>query len=323
MDIKTIRQPIKSEMLVFQQAFSDALKTDNPLLASIHEFILERTGKLLRPTITLLVAKLCGTINETTINSALSLELLHNASLIHDDVVDETMERRGKPSINARWNNKAAVLSGDYMLSNSLLYATKTKNLRILDIISNIGVFLADGELLQLINTQKSKMNEEDYFDIIRKKTAVLFASSAMIGAISVNADEKAVKALGEFGENLGICFQLRDDVFDYYEDLNIGKPTGNDIREGKVTLPLLYALRNSNDSKKIEITNWINYNDFSAENIKAIIQFTHENGGIEYAEKQMEHYKNKAIGLLNDFADSDVKQSLIQCAEFAIKREL
>lgn len=323
MDIKTIRRPIKSEMLVFQQAFSDALKTDNPLLASIHEFILERTGKLLRPTITLLVAKLCGTINETTINSALSLELLHNASLIHDDVVDETMERRGKPSINARWNNKAAVLSGDYMLSNSLLYATKTKNLRILDIISNIGVFLADGELLQLINTQKSKMNEEDYFDIIRKKTAVLFASSAMIGAISVNADEKAVKALGEFGENLGICFQLRDDVFDYYEDLNIGKPTGNDIREGKVTLPLLYALRNSNDSKKIEITNWINYNDFSAENIKAIIQFTHENGGIEYAEKQMEHYKNKAIGLLNDFADSDVKQSLIQCAEFAIKREL
>lgn len=323
MDIKTIRRPIKSEMLVFQQAFSDALKTDNPLLASIHEFILERTGKLLRPTITLLVAKLCGTINEITINSALSLELLHNASLIHDDVVDETMERRGKPSINARWNNKAAVLSGDYMLSNSLLHATKTKNLRILDIISNIGVFLADGELLQLINTQKSKMNEEDYFDIIRKKTAVLFASSAMIGAISVNADEKAVNALGEFGENLGICFQLRDDVFDYYEDLNIGKPTGNDIREGKVTLPLLYALRNSNDSKKIEITNWINYNDFSAENIKAIIQFTHENGGIEYAEKQMEHYKNKAIGLLNDFADSDVKQSLIQCAEFAIKREL
>ncbi|MDR0370888.1 MAG: polyprenyl synthetase family protein [Prevotellaceae bacterium] len=323
MDIKAIRQPIKQEMLLFQQAFSEALKTDNPLLASIHEFLLERTGKLLRPTITLLSAKLCGVVNEKTINSALSLELLHNASLMHDDVVDETLERRGKPSINARWNNKAAVLSGDYMLSNSLLYATKTESLKILDCISNIGVLLADGELLQLANTQKSGMSEDDYFNVIRKKTAALFAASAKVGAISVDASKTQIEAMYDYGENLGICFQLKDDIFDYYEDIKIGKPTQNDIREGKVTLPLIYALRNTEGAKKIEISNWINYNDFSTENIKTIIRFAHENGGIEYAEKQMEIYKNRAIEAIGGFADNDVKKSLIICAEFAAARDI
>ncbi|MDR0371907.1 MAG: polyprenyl synthetase family protein [Prevotellaceae bacterium] len=323
MDIKSIRQPIKQEMLLFRQAFSDALKTDNPLLANIHESLLECTGKLLRPTITLLSAKLCGLVNEKTVNSALSLELLHNASLMHDDVVDETSERRGKPSINARWNNKTAVLSGDYMLSISLLHAMKTESLKILGVISKIGSLLADGELLQLANTQKSGLSEEDYFNVIRGKTAVLFAAGAEVGAISVDADEKQTEAMRRYGENLGICFQLRDDIFDYYEDIKIGKPTQNDIRGGKVTLPLIYALQNTEGAKKIAISNWINNNDFSAENIKTIVRFVHENGGIRYAEKQTEIYKNKAIEAISGFADNDVKKSLIKCAAFAAGRDI
>ncbi|MGB4415724.1 MAG: polyprenyl synthetase family protein [Paludibacter sp.] len=320
--IDNIRQPILVEMQVFKKIFAKALESDNPLLSSINEYVLQSSGKQLRPILTILSGKLCGEVTEATYNGALSLELLHNASLIHDDVIDDTMERRGRRSVNARWANKVAVLSGDYMLSNSLISATKTRNIDILNAISKIGMELSEGELMQLINTKKTKITEEDYFKVIRKKTALLFATCTEVGALSVNANVLFQNHLRNFGEYLGICFQIKDDIFDYYRDIEIGKPTGNDLQDGKVTLPLIYALRNSENSEKEEVMSIIDSNDFSKENIDFIMQFSRDKGGVDYAARCMDEYKNKAIEELNDFPDSDVKRALVLCVEFATERK-
>jgi len=310
-------------MQLFEKTFVSALSTENPLLLSVNDYVLQKSGKQLRPMLVLLSAKVCGPVNQSTIDSAISLELLHTASLIHDDVVDDTDERRGKPSINARWTNKIAILSGDYILSKSLGSATKTNNLEILKSIANIGMQLSDGELLQLANVQISKVSEENYFSIIRKKTALLFSTCTEIGGLSVNANEAELEHLRNFGEFLGICFQIKDDIFDYYDELLIGKPTGNDIRDGKLTLPLIYALRNSEGAAKENIVAIIDNKEFSEENIHAVTRFAHENGGVLYAEGRMEEYKNKAIDELNGFADSNIKKALILSAEFAASRDV
>ncbi|MDR3651748.1 MAG: polyprenyl synthetase family protein [Paludibacter sp.] len=320
--IETIKQPIIQEMQLFKKTFAEALKTDNPMLETVHEYVLQKSGKQLRPMLVLLSAKLCGEVNQTTIDGALSLELLHTASLIHDDVVDDTLERRGKPSINARWTNKIAILSGDYILSKALVCATKTDNLSILKSIANIGMQLSDGELLQLVNVHLSAVSEENYFTIIRKKTALLFSTCSEVGGLSVNAAEKSLTHLRNFGEYLGICFQIKDDIFDYTENISIGKPTANDVRDGKVTLPLIFALQNSSVESRNKVIDIIDRKDFSSENIQSITRFTHENGGVDYATKQMLAFKNKAIEELNGFADSDVRKSLILCAEYAASRE-
>ena len=320
--IDNIRKPILTEMQMFEQTFAEALSTDNPMLESVNEYVLKKSGKQLRPMLTILSAKLCGEVNQTTLHGALSLELLHTASLIHDDVVDDTLERRGKPSINARWTNKIAILSGDYILSKSLGSATKTNNLEILKAIASIGMQLSDGELLQLVNETFSETSEKKYFNIIRKKTALLFSTCAEVGGMSVKADDEALLHLRNFGEYLGICFQIKDDIFDYSENTNIGKPTGNDIRDGKMTLPLIYALMNSTGSERDQVLAMLDNKDFSPENIKTITQFTHREGGVKYATEQMEIYKNKAIEELNGFADSEVKKSLILCAEYAGSRD-
>jgi len=320
--IESIREPILKEMQLFEKTFVSALSTDNPMLLSVNEYVLQKSGKQLRPMLALLSAKMCGEVNQSTINAALSLELLHTASLIHDDVVDDTAERRGKPSINARWTNKIAILSGDYILSKSLASATKTDNLPILKAIANIGMQLSDGELLQLVNARISETSEANYFTIIRKKTALLFSTCTEVGGLSVEADEAVLEHLRNFGEYLGICFQIKDDIFDYSENIQIGKPTGNDIRDGKVTLPLIYALQNTVGTEKNQVLSMIDNKDFSPENIQLITRFTHQNGGVVYAEKQMEAFKNKAIEELNGFADCDVKKSLILCAEYAASRK-
>ncbi len=261
-------------------------------------------------------------MNQTTIDGALSLELLHTASLIHDDVVDDTLERRGKPSINARWTNKIAILSGDYILSKSLECSARTDNLAVLKAMANIGMQLSDGELLQLISERLSSESEKNYFTMIRKKTALLFSTCTEVGGISVNATEEQLMHLRNFGEYLGICFQIKDDIFDYSENINIGKPTGNDIRDGKLTLPLIYALQNTDGEDKERILGWLKNKDYSSENIHFITEFTHKNGGVEYAIKKMNEYKNKAIDELNSFASSEVKNSLIMCAEYSANRE-
>lgn len=320
--IENIRQPILAELQVFKKIFAAALKTDNPLLSSINEYILEGSGKQLRPILTILAAKLCGDISNATYNAALSLELLHNASLIHDDVVDDTLERRGRRSINARWTNKVAVLSGDYMLSSSLITATRTGNLEILHSVARIGMELSDGELIQLTNTQKTKINEEDYFKVIRKKTALLFATCTEVGALSVNADAEKLIHLRNFGEYMGICFQIKDDVFDYYQDIEIGKPTGNDLQDGKVTLPLIYALQNSDDVEKETILSIIDSKDFTQENIDRVMQFARDRGGVDYAQNRMDEFKSKAISELDGFPDSDARRALIMCADFAAARK-
>lgn len=319
--IETIKQPIRQEMQMFTKAFAEALRTDNPMLETVNDYVLQKSGKQLRPILALLSAKLCGSVNQSTIDAALSLELLHTASLIHDDVVDDTLERRGKPSVNAKWTNKIAILSGDYILSKSLGYATKTSNFDIIKSISYIGMQLSDGELLQLVNSRVFNTSEESYFNVIRKKTALLFSTCTRAGGLSVGADEESLAHLLKFGEYLGICFQIKDDIFDYYDDIEIGKPTGNDIRDGKVTLPLIFALRNSQGEERENVVSMLKAKDFSANNIQAIARFAIENGGVDYAQSQMETYKNKAIEELNGFADNDIKKSLILCAEYAASR--
>ena len=320
--IENIKRPILEEMQLFAKTFAEALSTDNPMLESVNEYVLQKSGKQLRPMLVLLSAKLCGEVNQTTIDGALSLELLHTASLIHDDVVDDTLERRGKPSINARWTNKIAILSGDYILSKALVCSTRTNNLPILKAIANIGMQLSDGELLQLVNYKISDSSEATYFTIIRKKTALLFSTCSEVGGLSVNASEGDLVHLRNFGEYLGICFQIKDDIFDYSPDIQIGKPTGNDIRDGKVTLPLIYALMNFTGDERDQMLSWIENKDFSPENVQALTEFTHKNGGVKYAISQMQVFKNKAIEELNGFADSDVKKSLVLCAEYAANRE-
>ena len=320
--IEKIKQPILAEMQAFEELYKSSLETDNSLLMNVHEYIMEGSGKKIRPILTILAAKLFGAINEATLNCAFSLELLHTASLVHDDVVDDTMERRGRPSVNARWANKVAVLTGDYILSKSLHSASITKNFKILEAIATIGMILPDGELLQLANTKQTETTEEDYFSIIKKKTAMLFATCTEVGGLSVGADEKSLTHLKNYGEYLGMCFQIKDDIFDYYEDAQIGKPTGNDVRDGKLTLPLIFSIKNTHTKERDEIVALIEKKDFTTENINKMMHFAHENGGVEYAIRKMDDFKHKAIAELTDLPDNAVRQSLIECVEFVAERD-
>jgi len=320
--IEIIKKPIIKELHSFEKQLVNELKTENPLLTNINEYIQQGKGKQLRPILMFLSAKICGAINEQTIISAISIELLHTASLIHDDVVDNAFERRGRPSVNARWDNKIAILAGDYLLSKSLNCAIKANNLEILHVIAKIGVELTDGELLQLENMQKIKITEDDYYKIIRKKTALLFSSCCIIGGLSVNANQTLLKKLKNFGEYVGICFQIKDDIFDYSDSKNIGKPRRNDIREGKITLPLIYALQQADEKKKEKIINWIKKKKISEKNIEKITNFVYKNGGIEYATSKLIEFKNKAVNELDSFEESEIKQSLKYFAEYMVTRE-
>ena len=320
--INDIRKPIAEEMERFEQAFAESLRSDNPLLASVNEYVRQGSGKQLRPILVLLCAKLCGPVSQAAIHSAVALELLHTASLIHDDVVDDTAERRGRKSVNTQWNNKIAILTGDYMLSDSLHHATLTRNLRVLELIANIGMQLSDGELIQLANTEHDRVTEEDYFNVIRKKTALLFSTCTEIGALTTGAGDEALRRLARFGECLGICFQLKDDIFDYDENAHIGKPTCNDLRDGKVTLPLIYALRTAPADRRDRVLQAIRQKDFSPESIHAIVRFAREEGGIAYAEEQMARYRRLALDELAAFPAGAEKAALEAAADFAVTRQ-
>jgi octaprenyl-diphosphate synthase len=322
MSLDEIKYPIEAEFELFEANFRSVFRSENVLLEQINDYLLQQDGKKLRPIIVILAAKLCcGACNNVTMDVAVALELLHTASLIHDDVVDSTLQRRGRPSINALWSNKIAVLAGDFFLSNSLFFATRTENQKIMTLLSQIGINLSEGELFQLSKENHTDITETEYLSIIRKKTALLFASCATMGALSVGSDEHKTMKMSLFGEYLGTSFQIRDDIFDYSENKNIGKPTGNDIRERKITLPLIFALKNSDEKSKMEIINILNNNNLDNHNIEKIIEFTHKNGGIEYATDKMLIYKQKAIAELTDFDNSELKNSLISCAEFAAQR--
>ncbi len=320
--IEEIKSPIRKEIEQFEKLYQTELNSDNKLLKNVYNFIIAVSGKKMRPIITLLCAKMVGTLNQSTLYGAFAIELLHTASLVHDDVIDDTMERRGRPSINAKWTNKVAVLSGDYILSKSLYCASKTQNTDIIGSISEIGMTLADGELLQLANSQPSAITEKDYFSIIDKKTAMLFASCAEVGGLSVNCSKEELEHLKRFGEYLGLCFQMKDDIFDYNLDLNIGKPTGNDIKDGKATLPLIFSLKNSTKEEREKITNWIDNKEFTDDIIQQINQFAYDNGGVDYTNKKIDEYYQKALTELDFFADSEAKEKLKLCLDFVIKRE-
>lgn len=320
-DRRKIEEPVAAEFARFNEEFESSLRSETKRLQAAIEQILRSTGKHVRPLLVLLSAKICGSVTDCTINSAVFLELLHTATLIHDDVVDETRERRGVPSLNAIFDNRVAVLTGDYILSTALIRSIQTGDLRIIGIISNLGRDLSEGEIKQMETADESILDESCYLQVIYKKTATLLSACTAIGAISAGADKQAIEAMKKFGENIGYAFQIRDDIFDYYKESNIGKPTGNDIREGKVTLPLLYALKQ--ESAKVgTMLEIVLTKDFTDEHIDQLILFAKEQGGIEYAKKRMTDFRNEAVRALDIFPDSPSRRALIDLADYIILRD-
>jgi octaprenyl-diphosphate synthase len=320
--LNVITQPIRKETEAFNLLFKETLSGHNGDFQFLIDFISNKNGKHIRPIVLFLSAGLCGKANRKTINYALILELLHTATLIHDDVVDNTMERRSQPSVNAKYDNRIAVLLGDFVLSLAIQYAVSAKNFTVLDIISHLARNLADGELSQMIASKEALIDEKHYFDIIRKKTAILLASCSELGALSVGASPEIREKLRLIGENLGICFQIRDDIFDYFEQGEIGKPTGNDIREGKITLPLLYALNTAPKEVSEPMFSIIQSKNFSSENIELLIDFAIQFKGIDYALSKMQEIRNNSIALLDEFPDSEIKSSMIQLIDYIIERD-
>lgn len=319
--ISIIRTPIESELEAFKELYDSSLSSSNTLLDSVVAHIRQRSGKMMRPILVLLVARLYGVVSPATLHAAVSLELLHNASLVHDDVVDESTERRGQLSVNAIFNNKVAVLTGDYLLATSLVHAELTNSHQIIRLVSSLGQDLADGELLQFSNVSNHSFSETVYFDVIRKKTAALFAACTAAAAYSVGVSEEEVKLARLLGEYIGICFQIKDDIFDYFDSKEIGKPTGNDMLEGKLTLPVLYALNRANDNQATEIALKVKEGTATLDEIARLIAFTKENGGIEYAVRTMNAYKQKAFGLLASLPDSAICVALRSYLDYVVDR--
>lgn len=317
-----IKFPISEELEDFKKLFDSSLASSNLLLNSVIDHIQQKNGKMMRPILVLLAAKLYGKISLSTLHAAVALELLHNASLVHDDVVDESTERRGQLSVNAIFNNKVAVLTGDFLLATSLVQVSLTRNHAIIDVVSGLGQDLAEGELLQLSNVSNLQFSEEIYFDVIRKKTAVLFAACTKSGALSVNADVQNVELARLFGEYIGLCFQIKDDIFDYFESPKIGKPTGNDMMEGKLTLPVIFALNATKDKEAERVAIKVKKGEATKDEIAYLVEFTKQNGGIEYASNRMIVYRNKALSLLDSMPDSDVKKALVAYLDYVIERD-
>jgi octaprenyl-diphosphate synthase len=320
--LQYIAQPVQQELQAFETLYKEALHTQGTDFQSMIDFISDQKGKRIRPLVVLLSAKLGGATTSKTLDYAVILELLHTATLIHDDVVDSTRERRGKPSVMAQYDNRAAVLLGDYILSRAISLGVASENLRILKILSDLSYNLAVGELKQLITSSEIIIDEQRYFDVIWKKTATLLASCSEMGAISADVSEEKIQILRLIGENLGICFQLRDDIFDYYEEGDLGKPTGNDIREGKITLPLIYALKNAPQKQADEMLEIIQKQDFSSSTIQQLIAFAKEYHGIEYATSKMQEFKTKTLELLSEFPDSETKMAFVKLIDYIIERK-
>ena len=303
--LEIIKKPISNELNEFIKYFNQSLTSDEKVLSNVLEHIRKRGGKRMRPILTLLTAKNYGDINQTTYYSAVGLELLHTASLVHDDVVDESGERRGQPSVNAIFNNKIAVLTGDYILSTALLNVSKSTDLRIVEGLSRLGQTLASGELLQMHNYDEGGASESVYFDIIEKKTASLFGNCCLNGAISVGASDEEIKASEAFGLCVGKIFQIRDDIFDYYDSGDIGKPTGNDMLEGKFTLPVIYALKNT-----------------PFDSIAVLVEYAKMNGGIDYAVQKMDELSAEAMKFIdNHVVKPDLKDAFLAYLQFVSHR--
>lgn len=316
-----IRLPIQDEMKKFEPFFKEKVKTNIPLLNIVTNYILRRKGKQMRPMLVFLSAKLNGNVTESTYIAASLIEILHTATLIHDDVVDETFQRRGFFSINALWKSKIAVLVGDYFLSKGLLTALDVNEFEVLKIVSNAVREMSEGELLQIEKSRKLDITEDVYFQIISKKTASLLSSCTTAGAYSSGADSEKIEIMKQFGLALGIAFQIRDDLFDYEKSGLIGKPSGNDIKEKKMTLPLIYVLNNISSQEKRSLLQSIKRHHKNEKKVQQIIEIVREKGGIEYAKQKMDEYSSKAISLLDIFPESDEKRALIALVNFTSNR--
>lgn len=319
-----IRQPIETDLEDFNDLFLQSMSHTDGLLSQALEHIRRKAGKRMRPMLILLMAKNFGDVSRVTQNAAVGLELLHTASLVHDDVVDESGERRGQASVNAVYNNKVAVLVGDYLLSTALLHVSLTDNQRIVQYLAELGRTLASGEILQLSNISARDLSEDVYYEVIKKKTAALFEACCTIGALSTGVTPEQIEAAGKFGQTLGIIFQIRDDIFDYYDSAEIGKPTGNDMAEGKLTLPALYALNSTNDERMTSIAYKVKNHTVSANEIATLVEFTKQHGGIEYAEAQMEALCAKCYAFIDASVPApELKKALTAYVDFVIQRNL
>lgn len=322
--VAKIRLPISEEMELFEGKFKEAMLTKVPLLNRITYYIVKRKGKQMRPMFVFLVAKMVsgGRFNERTYRGASVIELIHTATLVHDDVVDDSNQRRGFFSINALWKNKIAVLVGDFLLSKGLLLSIDNDDFDILKLISVAVREMSEGELLQIEKARRLDITEEVYFEIIRQKTATLIAACCAIGAASVEADEAEIETMHTFGELIGIAFQIKDDLFDYSEE-KIGKPTGIDIKEQKMTLPLIYTLNNCSEKDKKWLINSIKKYNTDKKRVKEVIAFVKENGGIEYTVNKMKEYQSKALDILAAYPESEYKDSLTAMINYVVDRKI
>ena len=323
MDILSqIRKPVTEDLARYERLFDSVLDHEDDFLGRALQYVRSRKGKMMRPLLVLLIARECGAIGEKTLHSAVTLELLHTASLVHDDVVDESNERRGQASVNAVYGNQISVLVGDYLLSKSLQEAALTGSLRIVDIISRLGGTLSEGEIFQIANIRSEQISEEAYFRIIDHKTAALFAACAELGALSADAGEDFIEKARRFGEIVGICFQIRDDIFDYYSNSEIGKPTGRDMAEGKLTLPVIYALNSTHDAAMLALAEKVKAGQAERTEIERLIAFAKQSVGIEYAERKMQELRSQAYAAIASFKNEDVRKSLEQYIDFVIDRQ-
>ena len=321
MSVKEIMAPVSTEMSEFEVRFRTSMKSKVPLLDKITHYIIRRKGKQMRPLFIFLTAKMLGKVNDTSYNAATLVELLHTATLVHDDVVDDANERRGFFSVNALWKNKIAVLVGDYMLSKVLLLSIENKNTQLLEVVARAVREMSEGELLQIEKARKLDITEEVYFEVIRQKTASMISTCCEAGALSVGREDMAIP-MRKFGELIGISFQLKDDIFDYGEPGDIGKPTGLDIRERKMTLPLIYAINNGTPAVRKELINIVKKHNENPKKVRHAVQLVIENGGIEYAYQKMIEYKEKALDILTDIPDSEAKNAIMGLVDYTTTRK-
>lgn len=319
---QTIQQTLAPDLKRLNDRILSALDSPNALMNRVVHHYLEKKGKQIRPILVLLSARLLGEVNDNVLAGATAVELLHNASLIHDDVVDDTVTRRGAMTINGAWDNHLAVLVGDFFLSNALLQGADTDDIRIIHSISNLGRLLSIGELDEIYNARYNELDEQAYFNIIYRKTASLFVSCVEVGAYAVGVDDDRLGTLREYARLLGLCFQIKDDIFDYFSDEKIGKPTGNDLREGKVTLPLLHALENTAHPRHAEMEALARKETLDTAEVNELIAFAIDNGGIEYAEDTMRRMRDEAVELMARFPQSDVTDAFVALIDFIISRE-
>ncbi len=322
--LSLIKKPIETDLKEFVSLFNQSLSHSDGLLGSALSYIRQRGGKRMRPLLILLTAKNYGQVSDVTLHGAVGLELLHTASLVHDDVVDESSERRGQASVNATYDNKVAVLVGDYILSTALLNVSFTGNQTIIQNLAELGRTLSNGEILQLTNIQNQEISEEVYYQVIRQKTAALFESCSAVGALSVGAAPEQVEQAKKFGQNIGIIFQIRDDIFDYYDSKEIGKPTGNDMAEGKLTLPVIYALNKYPLESMLTLAKKVKNGTVNTDEIAVLVEYAKTHGGIEYAEQRMDDFAKEARSYIDECVnDEELKTAFNAYLDFVIQRNL